>query len=68
MEELPIGRSHWRSDRRLADNLALLCHHHELKTYEGWTLEQSERTDSSAPEWTFTPQPPFGQESDPPDG
>ena len=50
-------------------NLALLCHHHHwLKTYEGWTLDRSEPTDASVPEWSFTPLPPFGQEPDPPGG
>jgi hypothetical protein len=49
-------------------NLALLCHHHHyLKTYEGWTLERTGRSDVD-PQWTFTPQPPFGQEPDPPGG
>lgn len=47
-------------------NLALLCHHHHyMKTYEGWTLERSGPTDVD-PQWSFTPQPPFGQEPDPP--
>ena len=46
------------------DNLALLCHHHHrMKTYEGWTLERTGPTDED-PGWTFTPQPPFGQEPD----
>jgi hypothetical protein len=49
-------------------NLALLCHHHHwLKTYEGWTLERTGPSDDD-PQWTFTPQPPFGQEPDPPGG
>lgn len=49
-------------------NLALLCHHHHyLKTYEGWTLERTGRSDTD-PQWTFTPMPPFGQEPDPPGG
>jgi len=44
------------------DNLALLCrHHHRLKTYEGWVLERTGDSDAD-PGWTFTPQPPFGQE------
>jgi hypothetical protein len=48
--------------------LALLCHHHHyLKTYEGWTLKRTGRSDVD-PQWTFTPQPPFGQEPDPPGG
>jgi len=43
-------------------NLALLCtHHHRLKTYEGWVLQRNGPTDED-PQWTFTPQPPFGQE------
>ena len=47
-------------------NLALLCHHHHyLKTYEGWTLERTGPSDVD-PQWTFTPQPPFGQEPEPP--
>jgi hypothetical protein len=46
------------------DNLALLCsHHHRMKTYEGWTLERTGPSDAD-PGWTFTPQPPFGQEPD----
>jgi hypothetical protein len=49
-------------------NLALPCHHHHyLKTYEGWTLKRTGRSDVD-PQWTFTPQPPFGQEPDPPGG
>jgi hypothetical protein len=45
------------------DNLALLCHHHHfLKTYEGWTLTRTGTTARGAPQWSFTPQPPFGQE------
>jgi hypothetical protein len=47
------------------DNLALLCnHHHRLKTYEGWVLERHGPTDDD-PGWSFTPQPPFGQEPGP---
>jgi len=47
-------------------NLALLCHHHHyLKSYEGWTLEQSGTGDGGSPTWAFTPMPPFGQEPDP---
>jgi len=43
-------------------NLALLCrHHHRLKTYDGWVLARHGPTDAD-PGWTFTPQPPFGQE------
>jgi hypothetical protein len=49
-------------------NLALLCHHHHyLKTFEGWVLKRNGPTDED-PRWSFTPQPPFGQEDDPPDG
>jgi hypothetical protein len=45
------------------DNLALLCHHHHhLKTYEGWTLANEGTTDDGTQVWSFTPQPPFGQE------
>ncbi len=45
------------------DNLALLCHHHHyLKTYEGWTLANEGTTADGEPVWSFTPQPPFGQE------
>jgi hypothetical protein len=48
-------------DTRL-DNLALLCHHHHrMKTYDGWVLERTGPSDAD-PGWTFTPQPPFGQE------
>lgn len=44
------------------DNLALLCHHHHfLKTFEGWTLEQAPESSTG---WSFEPQPPFGQEAD----
>ena len=44
------------------DNLALLCHHHHrMKTYDGWILARTGPTDED-PGWTFTPQPPFGQE------
>ena len=47
-------------------NLALLCHHHHyLKTYEGWSLEQSGRSADGSPGWTFTPMPEFGQEPEP---
>jgi len=50
-------------------NLALLCHHHHyLKTYEGWTLERSGTADDGSPTWEFRPQPPFGEEPDPPGG
>jgi hypothetical protein len=50
------------------DNLALLCrHHHYRKTFEGWVLERHGPTDED-PQWSFTPQPPFGQEPDPPGG
>ena len=46
------------------DNLALLCtHHHRLKTYDGWVLERHGPSDAD-PRWSFTPQPPFGQEPD----
>jgi hypothetical protein len=46
------------------DNLALLCrHHHRLKTYDGWVLERHGPSDAD-PQWSFTPQPPFGQEPD----
>jgi hypothetical protein len=45
------------------DNVALLCHHHHfLKTFEGWTLTRTDRGSTSAPEWRFEPEPPFGQE------
>jgi len=44
------------------DNLALLCrHHHRMKTYDGWVLARNGPTDAD-PGWSFTPQPPFGQE------
>jgi hypothetical protein len=44
------------------DNLALLCRfHHRMKTYDGWVLERTGPSDAH-PGWTFTPQPPFGQE------
>jgi hypothetical protein len=47
------------------DNLALLCHHHHfLKTYERWVLSHIGTADDGTPEWSFTPQPPFGQEPD----
>ena len=50
-------------------NLALLCHHHHyLKTYEGWTLEQTGADGGGSPTWAFTPMPPFGQEPDPDSG
>jgi hypothetical protein len=46
------------------DNLALLCrHHHRLKTYDGWELARNGPSDED-PQWSFTPQPPFGQEPD----
>ena len=46
------------------DNLALLCtHHHRLKSYDGWVLERHGPGDAD-PQWSFTPQPPFGQEPD----
>ena len=46
------------------DNLALLCtHHHRLKTFDGWVLERHGPSDAD-PQWSFTPQPPFGQEPD----
>jgi hypothetical protein len=45
------------------DNLALLCHHHHfLKTYEDWVLTRVGTAGDGTPEWSFTPQPPFGQE------
>ena len=51
------------------DNLALLCHHHHyLKTYEGWTLDRTGSDDGGSPHWTFTPEPPFGQEPEPDSG
>ena len=51
------------------DNLALLCHHHHyLKTYEGWTLQRVGRDTDGSPTWVFAPQPPLGQEPDPPGG
>ena len=44
------------------DNLARLCHHHHfLKTYNGWVLARHGPTDED-PQWSFTPQSPFGQE------
>ncbi len=55
------------------DNLALLCtHHHRLKTYDGWVLERHGPSDED-PQWSFAPQPAFGQEPDlgldrPPEG
>ncbi len=43
-------------------NLARICHHHHfLKTYNGWVLARHGPTDED-PQWSFTPQPPFGQE------
>ena len=43
-------------------NLARICHHHHfLKTYNGWELARHGPTDED-PQWSFTPQPPFGQE------
>jgi hypothetical protein len=46
------------------DNLALLCtHHHRLKTYDGWILKRHGPSDED-PQWSFTPQPVFGQEPD----
>ena len=51
------------------ENLALMCHHHHyLKTYEGWSLEQTGTADDGSPTWTFAPMPPFGQEPDPDTG
>ena len=48
---------------RLADNLALLCHHHHfLKTYEGWDLARAGTRPDGTPEWSFCPPVPFGQE------
>jgi hypothetical protein len=48
------------------DNLALLCHHHHfLKTFEGWTLEMVDGTNSEHPKWRFEPLPPFGEEPTP---
>ncbi|MGH9079433.1 MAG: HNH endonuclease signature motif containing protein, partial [Acidimicrobiales bacterium] len=45
------------------DNLALLCHHHHfLKTYGGWTLTRTGTKPDGTPEWSFVPQPSFGQE------
>jgi Domain of unknown function (DUF222)/HNH endonuclease len=47
------------------DNLALLCHHHHyLKTNEGWTLARVGTKADGSPQWTFSPEPPFGQEPD----
>jgi hypothetical protein len=47
------------SDSRLADNLALLCHHHHfLKTFEGWTLTRADSGGTDMPEWRFEPEPP----------
>jgi hypothetical protein len=47
------------------DNLALLCHHHHyLKTNEGWTLARVGTKADGSPRWSFTPEPPFGQEPD----
>jgi len=46
------------------DNLALLCRfHHRMKTYDGWVLARTGPSDAD-PAWSFTPQPPFGQEPD----
>ena len=46
------------------DNLALLCRfHHRMKTYDGWVLARTGPSDAD-PGWSFTPQPPFGQEPD----
>ena len=43
-------------------NLARICHHHHsLKTYSGWVLARHGPTDED-PQWSFTPEPPFGQE------
>ena len=43
-------------------NLARICHHHHfLKTYNGWELARHGPTDED-PQWSFTPQPDFGQE------
>ena len=43
-------------------NLARICHHHHfLKTYNGWELARHGPTDED-PQWSFTPQPAFGQE------
>jgi hypothetical protein len=47
------------------DNLALLCHHHHyLKSNEGWTLTRVGTKADGSPRWSFTPEPPFGQEPD----
>jgi hypothetical protein len=47
------------------DNLALLCHHHHyLKSNEGWTLTRTGTRADGSPRWSFTPEPPFGQEPD----
>jgi hypothetical protein len=47
------------------DNLALLCHHHHyLKTNEGWTLARVGTKADGSPRWSFSPEPPFGQEPD----
>ena len=43
-------------------NLARICHHHHsLKTYSGWVLARHGPTDED-PQWSFTPEPAFGQE------
>jgi hypothetical protein len=45
------------------DNLALLCHHHhQLKTYQGWTLTRLGVDETGRTRWRFEPEPPFGQE------
>jgi hypothetical protein len=45
------------------DNLALLCHHHhQLKTYQGWTLTRLGVDRTGRIRWRFEPEPPFGQE------
>ena len=50
-------------------NLALLCHHHHyLKTYEGWTLEQAVSAGDGSLGWAFSPMPAFGSEPDPDSG
>jgi uncharacterized protein DUF222/HNH endonuclease len=47
------------------DNLALLCHHHHyLKSNEGWTLTRVGTKADGSPRWSFTSEPPFGQEPD----
>ena len=43
-------------------NLGLWCRHHlRMKPYDGWVLARHGPIDED-PGWTFTPQPPFGQE------